>query len=360
MALLVFPQPPDADDYDGERRWRRDCKRETIEARHRRLGKLGPALGDLAALRHLDVGDNEIEAFEGGDHAAMETLAIYSNRLTSLVSLPRFGNLRFLGVGYNRIEALPRTLCERCPLLECFDGAYNALASLDVSVDALGGCAHLRQCVLTGNPCALLPNYRKRVAFGLPQLARLDDVDVAPVDAADGDDATITIHVALRALLGLSGAPPTAADEASPEEEGVFVELLVVGAPPATARRTRRLPWRAAPVAPPAPDAESAIPVEVALEVPAVAAVRDGLKLSGLLVSVLKATPAAPPEDGAEREPEALAVLAAATVPLAALLEPSFAEGSSLVETAALAFENGEAADDASVTVAVRLNPGDE
>ena len=67
MALLVFPQPPDADDYDGERRWRKDCKRETIEARHRRLGKLGPALGDLAALRHLDVGDTEIEAFEGGD-----------------------------------------------------------------------------------------------------------------------------------------------------------------------------------------------------------------------------------------------------------------------------------------------------
>ena len=93
---------------------------------------------------------------------------------------------------------------------------------------------------------------------------------------------------------------------------------------------------------------------------PAVAAVRDGLKLSGLLVSVLRATPAAAPEDGAEREPEALAVLAAATVPLAALLEPSFAEGSSLVETAALAFEDGEGADDASVTVAVRLNPGDE
>ena len=140
---------------------------------------------------------------------------------------------------------------------------------------------HLKQCVLTGNPCALLPNYRKRVAFGLPQLARLDDAEVAPVDAADGDDASITIHVALRALLGLSGAPPTAADEASPEEEGVFVELLVVGAPPATARRTRRLPWRAAPVAPPAPDAEGSIPVEVALEVPAVAAVRDGLEIVG-------------------------------------------------------------------------------
>ena len=69
-----------------------------------------PALGDLAALRHLDVGDNEIEAFEGGDHASMETLAIYSNRLASLESLPRFENLRFLGVGYNSIEALPRAL----------------------------------------------------------------------------------------------------------------------------------------------------------------------------------------------------------------------------------------------------------
>ena len=43
-----------------------------------------------------------------------------------------------------------------------------------------------------------------------------------------------------------------------------------------------------------------------------------------------------------------------------ALLEPSFAEGSTLVETAALAFEDGDDADDASVTVAVRLNPGDE
>ena len=356
MARLVFPQPPDADDYDGERRWRRDCTRETIEARHLHLVKLGPALGELEALRHLDVGDNEIEGFDRSDHAALETLAIYSNRLASLESLPRFENLRFLGVGYNQIEALPRTLSERCPLLECFDGAYNALASLDRCVDALGGCMHLKQCVLTGNPCALLPHYRKRVAFGLPQLARLDDMDCGVVDAADGDDTTITVHVALRALLGLRGAPPTAADEASPEEEGIFVELLVVGAPPATARRTRRLPWRAAPVAPPAPDAEGSIPVEVALAVPAVAAVRDGLKLSGLLVSVLKATPAAAPE-----EPEALAVLAAATVPLAALLEPSFAAaGSALVETAALAFEDGEAAEDASVTVAVRLNPGDE
>ena len=74
----------------------------------------------------------------------------------------------------------------------------------------------------------------------------------------------------------------------------------------------------------------------------------------------VQAIAAAAPEDGAEREPEALAVLAAATVPLAALLEPSFAEGSSLVETAALAFESGEDADDASVTVAVRLNPEDE
>ena len=37
-------------------------------------------------------------------------------------------------------------------------------------------------------------------------------------------------------LGALRGAPPTAADEASPEEEGVFVELMVVGAPPATAR----------------------------------------------------------------------------------------------------------------------------
>ena len=55
-----------------------------------------------------------------------------------------------------------------------------------------------------------------------------------------------------------------------------------------------------------------------------------------------------------------VAVLAAATVPLAALLEPSFAAGSALVETAALAFESGEAADDASVTVAVRLNPEGE
>ena len=356
MARLVFPQPPDADDYDGERRWRRDCQRETIEARHLHLVKLGPALGELEALRHLDVGDNEIEAFDKSDHGSIETLSIYSNRLTSLVTLPRFENLRFLGVGYNRIEALPRTLGERCPLLECFDGAYNALASLDRCVDALGGCVHLRQCVLTGNPCALLPHYRKRVAFGLPQLARLDDVGCDVVDAADGDDATITVHVALRALLGLRGAPPTAADEASAEEEGIFVELLVVGAPPATARRTRRLPWRAAPVAPPAPDAESSMPVEVALEVPAVAAVRDGLKLSGLLVSVLKATPAAAPE-----EPEALAVLAAATVPLAALLEPSFAAaGSALVETAALAFESGDDADDASVTVAVRQNPEDE
>lgn len=353
-APAVFPQPPDPDDYDGGRRWHKYCKLETIEARHRHLTKVTGHLRELAALKHLDVGDNGIESFErNGDHEGLETLAVYSNNLCSL-ELPRFGNLRFLGVGYNRIEALPITLGDRCPLLEAFDGYFNHLSSLDASLDALGGCVHLKQCVLAGNPCALLPQYRKRVAHAL-HVVRLDDLVLSKgEDDVYGDDETISVHVTLRALLGLD-APAAASDAADPTEEGVFVEFLIVGAPPATARRTARLPWRAALLAPPAPDAPSPPSVDVVLGVPASAVVRDGLKSTGLLVSVLKATPAAE-EDGAE----ALAVVAAATVPLAALLEPSFSADSRLVETGALAFEAPGGGGEGSVTLAVRLNPPED
>jgi hypothetical protein len=349
--MAVFPQPPDPADYDGERRWHRYCQLETIEARHRQLTRVTRDLRALVNLKHLDVGDNGIESFErNGDHEGLETLALYSNNLCSL-ELPRFGNLRFLGVGYNRIEALPITLGDRCPLLEAFDGAFNALSSLDASLDSLSGCVHLKQCVLAGNPCALLPQYRRRVAHAL-HVVRLDDVALSKgEDDVYGDDETIRVHVTLRALLGLD-APASASDAADPLEEGVFVEFLVVGAPQMTARRTARLPWRAAPVAPPAPDAPSPASIDVVLGVPATAAVRDGLKATGLLVSVLKAMP----EDGAE----ALAVVAAATVPLAALLEPSFSADSRLVETGALAFEAPGGGGEGSVTLAVRLNPPED
>ena len=209
----------------------------------------------------------------------------------------------------------------------------------------------MKQCVLAGNPCALLPQYRRRVAHAL-HVVRLDDVALSKgEDDVYGDDETIRVHVTLRALLGLD-APASASDAADPLEEGVFVEFLVVGAPQMTARRTARLPWRAAPVAPPAPDAPSPASIDVVLGVPATAAVRDGLKATGLLVSVLKAMP----EDGAE----ALAVVAAATVPLAALLEPSFSADSRLVETGALAFEAPGGGGEGSVTLAVRLNPPED
>ena len=59
--MSCCPRPPDADDYDGERRWRKDCKRDTIEARHRRLIKIGPALGDLDEADAAGAFDGDVE-----------------------------------------------------------------------------------------------------------------------------------------------------------------------------------------------------------------------------------------------------------------------------------------------------------
>lgn len=339
-----FPPRGEVEDDESQAEWRELCGCVVHEARARHFTSIGADLACLPHLELLDVSANEIDRFQAGARAdALEILQCYSNKFASLTSLPNMGNLRFLGLGFNDIASLPLDLARRTPNLASLDLAFNSLRSLDDVVAALRKCRKLRQVFLAGNPCALLESYRVRLVVQLPALETVDDAEVTGAERAEYElpeggvargpaDSVVRIEVTLKSLLGLpapdagdaggsapgsrpgtgkkapekggrkstikksaevaSDAPPPVPD---PDDEGCYVDVLVVGAPPETKRRTARLFWRKDPAnaARRAADGAGAAPPAevVVLEVPATVALRDGIKFKGLLVSVLKATP---------------------------------------------------------------------
>ena len=69
---------------------------------------MAQAAAQLAALESLDVSCNDVEGFEPGCRCeSLESLSLYSNRLASLDSLPRFPRLRSPKSGRTCIVQLP-------------------------------------------------------------------------------------------------------------------------------------------------------------------------------------------------------------------------------------------------------------
>lgn len=91
-----------------------------------------------------------------------------------------------LYIADNRIADLS-TLAASCPQLEVLDASRNALDDLDSLVNVLGALPPLSELQVEGNPAitrADAPTARRRIARAIPNLIRLDGIDVGQADRA--------------------------------------------------------------------------------------------------------------------------------------------------------------------------------
>eukprot|EP00793_Prasinoderma_coloniale_P001216 PRCOL_00004988-RA len=99
---------------------------------------------------------------------------------------PRARVLTELYIADNRIADLS-TLAASCPQLEVLDASRNALDDLDSLVNVLGALPPLSELQVEGNPAitrADAPTARRRIARAIPNLIRLDGIDVGQADRA--------------------------------------------------------------------------------------------------------------------------------------------------------------------------------
>ncbi|KAH8058396.1 indole-3-glycerol-phosphate synthase [Aureococcus anophagefferens] len=360
-----FPFRGELEDDESQAEWRELCQAVVHEARAKHYTSVGGDLASLVHLERLDVSANEMDRFQPGARAdALQILQAYSNRFASLGTLPSLPEARFLGFGFNELSAArgpgPPLPEPGLPALETIDDAEVTAAEREEYVLPEGGFKEDLDGFVT------IEVSLKSLA-GLPAPEGADSAPNSRPGTGKKDEKRKSIK---KDKKKDDEGEPAAAPRPDPAKEGCYVDLLVVGAPPET-KRTARLFWRPSPVNA-ARKVEDGVlpppPVVARLRVPATVELRDGLKFRGLLVSVLKATP-----------PTAEAIADHAAAFGADIPGNSDREQIKLVEAAKLDFngdflaslepppEDGSAEPDkkrskprGTITVVVRLNPGDD
>ena len=345
-----------------------------------------PQSNTVAGLKVLHAYGNEITSLHDMPELPAALMLGLGFNLLQSVSLPLELGTR-LAPALCALDLAYNSMCD-------LDAALHALAGGQLP-------SQLRQLHLLGNPCALAPRYRSRVLYVLPSLKLLDDLDVTDTEALVAQRAreppaaprTVSIGVALSALRAIPFAPANTppADSAPASKAGggakdakatkgkgkgkddkpkpsafapaplvddglgprMFVEARVLGAGVEETVTTARVAWSADFVAAAAAtDAAVAAAAAAAADqgaAPAPAAhaelllrptvpLRDGVRFDGLLLTLVKVTPAVPAsvdapvvndaEDGTDAPPPAPAaetqtIVGAVRVRLTPLLEPS-------------------------------------
>ena len=142
----------------------------TLSLHQRRMKAWPPALGQLTALRSLDLSNNQLTSLppELGHLAQLHTLDLSNNQLTSLPpELGHLAHLQALDLSINQLTSLPPEFGHLAQL-HTLDLGNNQLTSVPPE---LGHLAHLRTLGLGGNQLtSLLPE--------LGHLAHLQALDL--------------------------------------------------------------------------------------------------------------------------------------------------------------------------------------
>ena len=135
-------------------------------------------------LRSLTLSANAITAISGLQALeALTALDLSSNRLHSLAGLQGLTQLQRLSVAHNFLTSLHGLQDGPARSLVFLNARNNQLAELDVLAD-LATCSCLRELVLSGgtpgNCVERAPDLRSAAAFALPQLRMLDGHSLEP------------------------------------------------------------------------------------------------------------------------------------------------------------------------------------
>lgn len=130
-------------------------------------------------MEELSLHQEDIERIEHIQHWCrdLKILLLQNNLIGRIENLYRLKRLEYLNLAVNNIEVIENL--EQLESLEKLDLTLNFVGEL-TSVDSLSSNYNLKDLILTGNPCCDYDAYRDYVISILPQLERLDCVEVTP------------------------------------------------------------------------------------------------------------------------------------------------------------------------------------
>lgn len=105
----------------------------------------------------------------------LKILLLQSNIIPRIENLHKLKRLEYLNLALNNIERIENL--ELCESLNKLDLTLNFIGEL-TSVESLQGNYNFRELILTGNPCTDYAGYREYVIGALPQLTKLDCVEI--------------------------------------------------------------------------------------------------------------------------------------------------------------------------------------
>ncbi|XP_074662952.1 leucine-rich repeat-containing protein 9-like [Tubulanus polymorphus] len=152
-------------------------------------------LGTLTKLKKLFLYGNKIQKIKNIEHLdCLEVLWLNGNRISRIEGLSNLKSVKELNLAENVIEKIGNSL-----------NGFNELSSLNLSGNKLSSfkditnlaqlpaltMLYLKDPQYAPNPCCLLCNYATHVLYHLPNLIRLDNLDVSSKTLRDLAETTV-------------------------------------------------------------------------------------------------------------------------------------------------------------------------
>lgn len=134
--------------------------------------------GVVSTLEEVALHQRDIEKLEHLDRWCrdLKILDLTSNLIPKIESLGRLKKLEYVKLGLNNIEKVENL--EGCESLVKLDLTMNFIGDL-MSLQSLANLEFLNELYMTGNPCAQYDYYRQYLVATLPQLEKLDGVQIS-------------------------------------------------------------------------------------------------------------------------------------------------------------------------------------
>lgn len=131
----------------------------------------------IGTLEELSLHQEDVERIEHVQNWCrdLHILLLQSNLIGRIENVHKLKRLHYLNLAVNNIERIENL--EQCESLEKLDLTLNFIGML-TDVERLRPNHNLRELILTGNPCTDYAHYRDYVIAVLPQLCKLDCIEV--------------------------------------------------------------------------------------------------------------------------------------------------------------------------------------
>ena len=133
--------------------------------------------GLIYSLQEISLHQSDIEKIENIDKWCRDLKILYlqSNLIDKIENVGKLKQLEYLNLALNNVAKVENL--EKCENLNKLDLTVNFIAEL-TSIESLRSNEFLQEMYMTGNPCAKFDNYREYVIATLPQVERLDGIEV--------------------------------------------------------------------------------------------------------------------------------------------------------------------------------------